>query len=83
MGMTLGQGKSYCKYVGIGSDKPTTSTTDGTVVEMHKTNFTIAESPKMALKRYALKWEEKSNVFESMLVIMFVCLFLVKFEFDK
>ena len=36
MGMTLGQGKSYCKYVSIGSDKPTTSTTDGTVVEMHK-----------------------------------------------
>ena len=60
MGMPLGQGKSYCKYVGISLDKPTTSTTNGTVVEMHKTNFTIAASPKMPLKQYVLKWEEKN-----------------------
>ena len=57
MGMTpsLSQ-KATARVSASGTDEPSTSRADGTVVEMRKTNVTIIASPK-TLKKYVLEYE--------------------------
>ena len=75
MGMTLGKGKSCNMYVNIRSDKPTTSTTDGTVVEMYKTNFTIATKKYKNLAK-ALRFEMRGKKLMFLKVWWSSCLYV-------